>query len=172
MRALGKQRDRMQELGDLAVGIAVAKHRQAERRLGDEDVALHQLERRAGRIGHVLVVAGGHDPQAVVLDRDLRRAEHMAGRMERHRDAADVQGLAVADRLRAAGEIVAVAQPHQVERLLRGQHAAVAGAGMVGMPMGDHGLVDRPGRIDMKAAGLAAEAGRGRQQNVFGAHGP
>ena len=51
MRPLGKQRDRMQQLGDLAVGIAVAEHRQSERRLGDEHVASDQLERRAGRIG-------------------------------------------------------------------------------------------------------------------------
>ena len=92
--------------------------------------------------------------------------------MKRHRDAADVQAFAVADRLHAAGEILAVAQPHQIEGLLRGQYAAMAGAGMVGMPMGDHGLVDRPGRIDMKAAAAATEAGGGRQQNVFGAHGP
>ena len=64
MRALGKQRDRAQQLGDLAVGIAVAEHRQREGRLGDEHVARHQLERRAGRIGDVLVVAGGDDAQA------------------------------------------------------------------------------------------------------------
>ena len=102
MRALGKQRDRMQELGDLAVGIAVAEHRQAERRLGDEHVAGHELERRAGRIGDVLVVAGGDDAQAVRFDRDLRRAEHVAGRMKRHRDAAKPDAFAVADRLRRA----------------------------------------------------------------------
>ena len=39
MRALGKQRDRAQQLGDLGARIAVAEHRQAERRLGDEGVA-------------------------------------------------------------------------------------------------------------------------------------
>ena len=51
MRALRKQRDRMQELGDFAVGVAVPEHRQREGRLGDEDVAGDELERRAGRIG-------------------------------------------------------------------------------------------------------------------------
>ena len=96
MRALGKQRDRMQQFGDLAVGIAVAEHRQRERRLGDEHVARHEFERRAGRIGDVLVIAGSDDAQAVRLDRDLRRAEHVAGRMERDRRAAELHALAVA----------------------------------------------------------------------------
>ena len=42
----------------------------------------HELERRAGRVGDILVIAGGDDPAALALDRDLRRAEHMAGGME------------------------------------------------------------------------------------------
>ena len=68
-------------------------------------------------------------------------------------------------------KFVAVAQPHQVERLLRRQHRAVARPRMVGMAVGDHGLVDRPRRVDMEAAGLAAQAGRRRRQQVFGTHG-
>ena len=75
----------------------------------------------------------------------------MAGRMERHRRAAERQRLAVARRLRRAGEILAVAQPHQVERLLRRQHRAVARPRMVGMAVRDHGLVDRPRRVDDKS---------------------
>ena len=89
---------------------------------------------------------------------------------KRHRDAAERQRLAIADRLRRAGEILAVAQPHDVERLLRRQHRAVAGARMIGMAVRDQRLVDRPGRIDVEAAGLAADAGRGRNENVFGTH--
>ena len=50
----------------------------------------------------------------------------MPGRMEGHARAAERDGLAIADGLRRAGEILAVAQPHDVERLLRGQHRAVA----------------------------------------------
>ena len=139
MRALGKQRDRAQELGDLGVRIAVAEHRQAEGRLGDEHVARHQLERRAGRIGDVLVVAGGDDAQAVA-PRPRSAPSRARGRRDGSVTATppSVDGLAVADRLRRAGEVLAVAQPHQVERLLRGQHRAVAGAGMVGMAVGDH----------------------------------
>ena len=170
MRALGKQRDRAQQLGDLAVRIAVAEHRQAERRLGDEHVAGHKLERRAGRIGHVLVVAGGDDSQAIGLDRDLRRAEHVAGRMEGHARAVERQRLAVADRLRAAGEILAVAQPHEVERFLRREHGAVAGPRVVGMAVGDERLLHRPGRVDVKAAELAAHARWRREEDVFRPH--
>ena len=84
--------------------------------------------------------------------------------------AAEVERFAVADRLRRAGEILAVAQAHDVERLLRRQHGAMAGAGVVGMAVRDQRLLDRPGRIDVKAAGLAADAGRGRNQDVFGTH--
>ena len=172
VRALGKQRDRMQELGDLPVRRAVPEHRQAERRFGDEDVAADELERRAGRIGDVLVVAGGDDAQPVGLDGDLRRAEHMAGGMEGDARAVEPYGLAIGDRLRRAGEILAVAQPHQIERLLRRQHRAVTGARVVGMTVRDEGLVDRSRRIDMEAAELAAHAGRRRHEDVFGTHGP
>ena len=87
-----------------------------------------QFERRAGRVGFVLVVAGGDDPHSLAFDLDLRRAEHVAGWMERHGGAAELQGLAVAHRLRGAGEILAIAQPHDVQRFLRRQHRAVAGA--------------------------------------------
>ena len=94
----------------------------------------------------------------------------MAGRVEGGGDAVQGDGLAVADRLRRAGEILAIAQPHDVEGFLRRQHGAVAGPGMVGMAMRDQRLVDRTGRVDVKAAGLAADAGRCRQKQVFGTH--
>jgi len=170
MRALGKQRDRSQELCDLGVRIAMAEHRQRERRLGDEHVARHKRERRAGRVGNILVVAGRHDGQPVGGDRDLRRTEHMAGGMKCHRDAAELKAFAVGDGLRGAGEIVAVTQPHQIESFLRRQHRAVAGAGMVGMGMGDQRPLDRPRRVDKETARLAAHAGRRRQEDVFRSH--
>jgi hypothetical protein len=61
VRALRKQSDRIQQLGDLELGLAVAKHRQSKRRFGDEHVAAFQFERRAGRVGNILVVAGCDD---------------------------------------------------------------------------------------------------------------
>ncbi len=160
----------MQELADLGVGIAVAKHRQAEGRLGDENVAWNELERNASRIGDILVVARRHDAQPIGHDCDLRRAEHVAGGMEGHGRAAQVHAFAIPDGLRGAGEAFAVTKPHDVERLLRGEHRAMAGTGVVGMTMGDHGLVHRTGGIDMKAAELAAHARRARQQNLLGTH--
>ena len=129
------------------------------------------FERRTGRIGDVLVVAGGDDAQPVAFDRDLRRAEHVPGRMERDAHAVQRHRLAQPDSLRRAGEILAVAQPHHVERFLRRQHRAVAGAGVIGMAVRDHGALDRPGRIDEKAAARAEQAGRRRRQQVLGTHG-
>ena len=94
----------------------------------------------------------------------------MAGGMEGDGHAVELDALAIGDRLRRAGEILAVAQPHQIERFLRRQHGAMAGAGMVGMGMRDQRALDRPRRVDMKPAALAAYAGRRRHQDVFRTH--
>src|SRR5258708_31632666 len=94
----------------------------------------------------------------------------MAGGMEFDGDVAEPELLAIGDRLRAARKIVAIAQPHHVERFLGGQHRAMAGAGVVGMTMGDHGPLDRPHRVDMEAAGLAAKAGGDGDQEGLPAH--
>ena len=94
----------------------------------------------------------------------------MAGGIERDCHGADLERLAIAQRLRGPGEILAIAQPHQIERLLGGEHAAMTGARMIGMAMGDHRLLDRPDRIDMEAASRAAKAGRRERKDVLGAH--
>ena len=106
----------------------------------------------------------------LMLDRDLRRAEHMAGRMEGDRDAVERDRLAKRGRLRRAGKTLAVAQRHDVERLPRRQHRAMAGAGMVGMAMRDQRPVDRPHRVDEEIAGRAVEAFRPGMEQVAGAH--
>jgi len=41
---------------------------------------------------------------------------------------------------------------------------------MVGMTMGNHGPLDRADRVDMEAAGLAAEAGGSGDQDVLRTH--
>ena len=148
----------------------MAKDRQAKRRLGDEDVAGHHFERGAGRVDGVLVVAGGDHAGVLAGHRDLRRAQHVARRMEFDFDVAEPNFLAIAHRLCAAGEIVAVAQLHHVERFLRGEHGAMAGPGMVGMAVGNHGALDRTDRVDMEAARFAAEAGRSGDQDVLRTH--
>ena len=129
--------------------------RQPEGRLGDEGVAAHRLEGRAGRIGLDLVVAAHHPDLAAVLDADLRRAEHVAGRKQRHAHAVHLDRLAVAERLqRDAG-----AQP-------RAQHAlggcgrevgAMAGPRVVGVRVRDHRARHRPPRVDEEVAGLAVQ---------------
>src|SRR5262249_16372803 len=90
--------------------------------------------------------------------------------MERHPCAPEREDLAVADCLRRGGEGLAVTQAHQVERLLRGEHRAVAGARMIGMTMRDHSLVHGPCGVDMETADFAVHAGRRGQENIFGAH--
>jgi hypothetical protein len=170
MRPLRKQRDRGQELPDLVAGGTVTKHRQPEGGLGDEDIAGHHFERRAGGVRRVLVVAGGDDAGVLAGHRDLRRAQHMAGGVKFEGDITEFYRFAIGDGLGAAGKMVAVAQPHHVERFLRGQHRAMAGPGVVGMAVGDHGALDRPHRIDMKAAGLAAQTGGDGHQDVLRAH--
>ena len=94
----------------------------------------------------------------------------MAGGMECHLGAAECETFAIGRRLRRAGEILAVAQPHQVEGLLRRQHGAMAGAGMIGMGVRDQRPLDRPRRVDMESAQFAADAGRRRHQYVFRSH--
>ena len=90
--------------------------------------------------------------------------------MEFDGDVAEPDFLTVANRLRAAREIVAIAQPHHVEGFPGRQHVTMTGAGVVGMAVGDNGALDRANRIDMKAAGLAAKAGGNWQQYVLRAH--
>ncbi|MGY4600686.1 hypothetical protein ACVWXL_008432 [Bradyrhizobium sp. GM22.5] len=80
----------------------------------------------------------------------------MAGRVKLRADVAEPDLLAIVDCLGGAGKILAIAQPHHVQRFLRRQHRAVAGAGMVGMAVGDHGPLDRPDGVDMEAARLTA----------------
>jgi hypothetical protein len=134
------------------------------------NIARNEFERDAGRIHDGLVIARGHDSQAVCLDGDLRRTEHVTRGIKRHPCAAERDGLAVADRLRREGEGLAVTQAHQVERLLRGEHRAVASARVVGMTMRDHSLVHGPCGVDMETTDFAVHAGGRRQENIFGAH--
>src|SRR5690606_32921553 len=72
------------------------------------------------------------------------------------------------DCLQNAGTIGAIARAHDGDGARCGQHRTVAGAGVVAMAVGDDGLVDRPRRIDMEAAGLAVESGRRRLQPGLG----
>jgi len=94
----------------------------------------------------------------------------VAGGVKADFGAAERELFAVSDRLRRSGETLAIAQTHDVERLLGGQHGTMPRARMVGMAVGDQGLFDRAGRIDMESPRLAADPGRGGDKDVFGTH--
>src|SRR5262245_22758414 len=91
MRAVRELAHRIAELSDLAAIVGMSKDRQREGRLGDEDIAGDRFEPRTSRVGTPLVVAGGDDPRPILLHRDLRRTEHMTGRMKRNRNTIDAQ---------------------------------------------------------------------------------
>ena len=146
---------------DFVAGVGMAEDRQAERRLGDEEIAGDRLEGSAGRIGRALVIARHDDARALRLDGDLGRAEDVAGRMEAHRRIADPDLLAEPGDLPRPGKGLAAAQRHDGERLARRQHGAMAGARMVGMAMRDQGARDpaRAGRYENRRARNRARPG-------------
>ena len=57
MRPLGEERARGQQLIDFQIGTGMAKDGKAEGRLRYEDIAGHDFEGRAGRVGLAFVVA-------------------------------------------------------------------------------------------------------------------
>jgi hypothetical protein len=91
----------------------------------------------------------------------------MPGGVERDCRPGQRDTFAIWERLGTAGEILAVAKPHEVERFLGRQHGTMAGAGMIGMGVGNDRAFDRSGRVDMEAAAFAADPGRRRHENVF-----
>ena len=96
--ALGEQLARAQQPRHLGRGRRVAEHRQAEGRLGDQHVAGHRREARAGRVRPALVVARVDDPPPLVLEHHLRRAQHVPGRRQPDRHPADLDRLAPGQR--------------------------------------------------------------------------
>ena len=132
-----------------------------------DQTAGHDMLYSSGTTGQPKGVLPVVEPQPIDFDRNLRRTENMPGGMQRDLCAGKADPFTVSQGLCRAGEILAIAQPHQIERLWRCQHGAVAGAGMIGMGMGDDGALDRPGRVDMESAAFAADTGRRGDENVF-----
>jgi hypothetical protein len=158
MRPLRLKGERGEQPLDLALRRLVAEDRQGERRFGDENVAGHELEGGAGRVGGALVVARDDDALALPFEHHLGGAEDVAGRHQAQGDAVDVARLAVGQRVEAAARLVAVAGAHDLERVGRGEHGGVVGPGVVGVAMGDHRAVDGALRIDVELARGAVEA--------------
>ena len=94
MGTFGEALHAFQKPGDLLAVVRMAEHRQAEGRLGDEDIAGHEFEAFAGRVAAALVVARDDDARAVLFNRDLGGPQHMAGRMEGDGNAVDCHRLA------------------------------------------------------------------------------
>ena len=90
----------------------------------------------------------------------------MAGGRKTHRHVADPHVLAQSRRLSRLGEILAVAERHDQQRLAGRQHGAVAGPGVVGMAVRDQRPVDRAHRIDVKIAKRAIETLRGLGEDL------
>src|SRR3546814_18959573 len=88
-----------QETIDLVHRLGVPEDGQPERRLGDEDVAGHRFERRAGRVRTTLVIAGDDDPLAGMFEPDLGGAEDVTGGDEAHVPLALAQGIPTPDPL-------------------------------------------------------------------------
>ena len=146
--------------------------RQAEGRFGDEAVAAHRLERRAGlvvlaRVGAAagdVVVARGDPDAAFVLEPDLRRAEHVAGGMQTQSNAEMVDHFAVGQRLQ-----VDLAEPRAQHAFggRRGEIVRIAAPRVVAVRVRDDGAIDRPPGVDVEIAragstGLPCAGRRGR----------
>ena len=101
-----------------------------------------------------------------MFEQDLRAAEHMAGRKQRDAHIVAVDRFAIGRRLALGGEVLAVAGSHDSKRLRRGENRLVAGAGMVGMAVGNDRPVDGPDGVDESTRRRAIKALRPYLQPV------
>jgi hypothetical protein len=126
-------------------------------------MARHRLERRTRAVVLQLVVTGDDPDFATCFQPDLRRTEHMSGRMQ-----ADPHAL-MHDLLPIPQELqVDVAEAHAQHRLgrLGRQIVATAGTGMVAVGMRDDRAVHRPPGVDEEAAGGAEQPLRARDDEI------
>ena len=102
------------------------------------------------------VVARGHPHAAAVLDTHLRRAEHVAGRVQADAHAVEHHGLAVGQTLQCDVGAEPRAQHAFADR--GGQIGAVAAARVVGVRVRDHRARHRPPGVDVEVARRAIQA--------------
>ena len=109
-------------------------------------MATDRLERGAGPVGLDLVIARGDPDPPRVFEPHLGRAEHMPGRMERDRDAVDVERLAVGTSRSSRGSPPSPgdARPPGDEVLARIPRE------VVGVRVRDDGAIDGPPGVDEK----------------------
>src|SRR5690606_22402901 len=97
----------------------------------------------------------------------------MARRVEGNPDAADCLGFTKGSFFRRSGEILAIADRHDVERLTRGEHSAMTGSGMVGVAVGDQRAFNRANGIDVEIPFGTPEPFRAQTQErarIYHAH--
>ena len=160
MRALGKLRARLQQLRHLLARVAMLEHRQREGRLGDEQIARHELEGGAGRIG----------ARACSRPRPRRGRPSTRSALARCRargrqgtsvtvTSPMVSRLAIGRGLRArAAPACRAARSSRASVSARGEHVIVPGPRMIGMAMGDDRALGPAIRVDVEAARPAIEA--------------
>ena len=180
--AVGMGAQPVEELGHLFLDRRMAEDRQAEGGLGDEYVAGDDFERRAGRIGAALVVAGDDHALARMFEQDLRAAQNMARRHIGRIDAAlQADRLAIFDRhslvRNLAGTVFgacAIAQFHDRERFGRRHRAAMPTACMVCMTVGHERMIDGTrgidpaiGRLDIDPVRFGFDPGKGCAHRRF-----
>jgi len=148
----------------------MAEHRQTECRFSDEDVARHDLETGAGRIGFALVVAGDDHGEVGEAKADLRRSQDMAGGVKTDGGVAELNDVVGPYGLAGTTEVRAVAHGHDRQRFRRGHNEAVTGARMVGMAVGNKGARDRARRIDKKISRRAIKPFGSKRQEFTEVH--
>jgi hypothetical protein len=149
-----------------------AVDRQTEGRLGDEGVAGHGLEGRAGAVGLGLVVARGDPHAPAVFEANLGRAQHMAGRVQRNAHAVMVDGFAIAERLQR--DVAAEAGAQRAGAVGMRQVVRMADARMVRVRMRDDGPRHRLPGVDVEIARWAIQPLGARNDEIFflRGHGP
>ena len=145
------------------------KYRQRKGAFGDERVAADRFEGFTEPVGHNLVIARDDPDFAAPRHPDLSRARHMACRMKRHRNAADLPRLAIGDPL-GTDPPQPVADHRQSST--RAQIGPVPPPRMIGMAMGDQGPFHRMARVDVKIPRRAVDALLGKGQKRVAGHIP
>lgn len=131
--------------------------------LGDENVAAKRLERRRDFVVRQLVVARSDPDLAAAHDANLRRPQHMTGRVERYFDTVLPERLAVTNNL---DRDVAEALFEERRGVLVAEIDLGSRPGVVAVSMGDERPPDRPPRIDVEVAGRAIKPTVGESDQV------
>jgi hypothetical protein len=145
-----------------------AVDRQAEGRFGDERIAAQRREGRRNAVALKLIVARGDPDLPMIGDADLRRAQHMARRMERDLDPVAREPLAIGDRFDCD---VAEALPQDRGRVPLTDVDVRPEPRMIAMRVRDERPRNGAPRIDVEIAGGAIEAALGWNDKVHRARG-